>query len=392
MSKSSKIYIFILVLLLVGKVFLDANKPKPIDWTPTYGIKDKIPFGLYVLNNEMDGLFKDQKITKFGVTPYEFLDPTYTYVDSTYSINGTILYVNEDCIIDDESAQELLYFASHGNTVFISATNFPDKFRDTLGFNFASSAIFTDSLQFTVNKKEKYRFLEGTHNVYFTELDSSKVEILGYQSNTPKDSVVNFIRVPHANGEFFFHTQPIVFTNFHLLNKNKHKYAEDVLSYINDDNIFWYLEGTRNKINSKLGYIHSQPALQWAWYISLLSILIFIIFNAKRKQRIIPIKEPLKNTTVDFTKTIGNLYFQVGNHQDILEKKIKFFLEKVRNEYFIDTFDLNENFILRLHQKTGKSKTEIENLVRLIKKYNNQIESSEKDLVEFNDALEKLTI
>lgn len=392
MPKSIKIYIFILVLILIGIITLDANKPKPVNWTPSFSAKDKIPFGLFVLNNEIDSLFGQQKLERFGVTPYEFLDPKYSYEDSTYTTQGTVMYIDGSSNIDDESAQEILYFVSHGNTAFISATSFPLKFRDTLNFNYAYSNIFSDSLYLSVEKNKEFSYLKGTDNVYFTDFDSTKTKILGHQRNNAKDSVVNFIRIPHVNGYFYLHTQPVSFTNYYLLKKNNHEYVEQVLSYIDDENIFWYLEDSRNQIKSKMGYIFSQPALNWAWKIAIISMIVFMFFNAKRKQRVIPIIEPLKNTTVDFTKTIGNLYYQEGNHQDIINKKIKFFLEKVRNEYLVDTFDLNETFVNRLHQKTGKSKTEIENIVQLIKKYRNQLESTEKDLITFNNALETLNI
>lgn len=392
MPKSIKIYIFILVLIFIGVIVIDANRPKPVNWAPTYSVKDKIPYGLYVLDNEINNLFKGQKIEKFGVTPYEFLDPKYTYTDSTYNTKGTILYINENCDIDNESAHELLYFASHGNSIFISASDFSRAIRDTLHFDYGYANNYSDTLQFSLNNKEKYKYLKGVNDVYFKEYDSTKVEILGYQKNSNNDSVPNFIRIPHVNGYFYLHTQPAAFTNYYLLHKENYKYAEKTLSYIEDEKIFWYLEGNRNNVGSPMRYWLSQPALKWAWYISLISIFIFMIFNAKRRQRVIPIKEPLRNTTVDFTKTIGNLYYQEGNHQDIIDKKIKFFLEKIRNEYLVDTFDLNESFINRLHQKTGKSKAEIENLVRLIKKYRNQEQSTEKDLLEFNNTIEKLGI
>jgi hypothetical protein len=392
MPKSIKIYIFILVLILIGIIALDANKPKPVNWTPSFSAKDKIPFGLFVLNNEIDSLFSQQKLERFGVTPYEFLDPKYSYEDSTYTTQGTVMYIDGSSNIDDESAQEILYFVSHGNTAFISATSFPLKFRDTLNFNYAYSNIFSDSLYLSVEKNKEFSYLKGTDNVYFTDFDSTKTKILGHQRNSTKDSVVNFIRIPHVNGYFYLHTQPVSFTNYYLLKKNNHEYVEQVLSYIDDENVFWYLEDSRNQIKNKMGYIFSQPALNWAWKIAIISMIVFMFFNAKRKQRVIPIIEPLKNTTVDFTKTIGNLYYQEGNHQDIINKKIKFFLEKVRNEYLVDTFDLNETFVNRLHQKTGKSKTEIENIVQLIKKYRNQLESTEKDLITFNNALETLNI
>lgn len=392
MPKSIKIYVFILVLILIGIITIDANKPKPINWNPTFSIKDKIPFGLFVLNKEIDSLFQSQKITRFGETPYEFLDDQFSYQDTAYTTQGTVLYIDGMSNLDDESAQELLYFVSHGNTAFVSASNFPIKFRDTLDFNYSYSNIFTDSLYLSANKGKEYSYLKGTDNVYFNQFDSTRTEILGYQRTKDKDSLVNFIRIPHVNGYFYLHTQPVAFTNYYLLKKDNYKYAEEVLSYIEDPKIFWYLEGTRDQIKDKMGYIFSQPALNWAWKIAILSLLIFMFFNAKRKQRVIPIVEPLKNTTIDFTKTIGNLYYQEGNHHDIISKKIKFFLEKIRNEYLIDTFDLNESFINRLHQKTGKNKAEIETVIHLIKKYRNQLDSSENDLIAFNKALEKLNL
>ncbi|MBC7438681.1 MAG: DUF4350 domain-containing protein, partial [Flavobacterium sp.] len=52
MQKSLKIYIAILIILLFGIVIIDGSKPIPINWTPTYDTKDKIPFGLYVLDKE----------------------------------------------------------------------------------------------------------------------------------------------------------------------------------------------------------------------------------------------------------------------------------------------------------------------------------------------------
>ena len=116
-----------------------------------------------------------------------------------------------------------------------------------------------------------------------------------------------------------------------------------------------------------------------------------MIFNAKRKQRIIPIIKPLSNTTVDFTKTIGNLYYQEGDHQNLIDKKIIYFLERIRNDYLIETSTLDENFVKKLQAKTGKEIKDIEHLVHLIKhqrkSYNLSIES---DLIEINNAIEKI--
>ena len=395
MPKSLKIYLFFLVLIFIGIIWADATKERPINWRESYSLNEKIPFGLYVFNQEHKAFFKPQIVEKFSQSPYEFLDKKYNTIDSIYDTNGTILLIENKSEIDEYSENELFYFASHGNTIFYSNSNFSQKFKDSLGFEIDYSNNFTDSLQFRLNQKTaNFNFYKGINNAYFSKIDSTKTEILGTQLNSEGEEFPNFIKVQHVNGNFYLHLQPVAFTNYYLLHKNK-AYTEQVLNYIPPKSpIYWKVKQYDNQelINSPLRYILSQPALKWAWFLAWITFIIFMIFNAKRRQRIIPIVEPLKNTTVDFTKTIGNLYFQEKDHQNIADKKIIFFLEKIRNEYYIDTYNLDETFINRVNQKTGRPKKDIEDVVFIIKKIRNQSNTTEKELVTFNELLEKLNL
>ena len=397
MPKSLKIYIFLLVLIFIGIIWADATKEKPIDWRESYSLNEKNPFGLYVFNKEHKAFFKPQTVEKFSESPYEFLDKNYNTYDSIYDIDGTILLIQNKSAVDEFSENELFYFASHGNTVFYSNSNFSEKFADSLGFEINYENNFTDSLQFQTNRNQKVKnfyFNKGINNAYFSKIDSSKTVILGTQVNSKGEKFANFIKVNHVNGNFYLHLQPVAFTNYYLLKKNS-QYTEAVLGYIPSKTpIYWKVKQYDNEelSSSPMRYLLSQPALRWAWYLAWITLIIFMIFNAKRRQRVIPIKEPLKNTTVDFTKTIGNLYYQEKNHQNIAEKKIIFFLEKIRNEYYIDTFNLDETFINRVHQKTGRFKKDIEDVVYRIKKIRNQSNTTEKELITFNELLEKLNL
>lgn len=395
MNRTLKIYIGFFVLIIIGIIIIDSNRPKPIDWTPTYATKDKIPLGLHVLNKEINSLFPKQNVERFGTTVYEFFLPKYSYDDSTYTTKGTVLLISENNTLDDASVNELLYFVSHGNTAFLSMKNFPEKLRDSLNFDFENQFLLTDSLRLSLTNQKisakKFNFRKGIGFSHFNKTDSLNTVVLGYQE-TDTLKKVNFISVPYKNGNFFLHTQPAAFSNYNLLYGNNHEYCASILSYVPNGNVFWGAKSFGNPeiSNSPMRYILSQPALKWAWYLFLLGMLAFMIFNAKRRQRIIPIKVPLQNTTVDFTKTIGNLYLQEGNHHLIIDKKIIYFLEKIRTDYLIDTFNLDETFVNRLQQKTGKDKTDIENVVRLIKRHRNHLESSEKDVIEISKAIEKI--
>ncbi len=313
-----------------------------------------------------------------------------------YKIKGTLLTLCNDYKIDDESTKELFYFVSHGNNAFLSVEDLPEMFTDSLKIETRSNFELSNNLNcWLANQslgKQKYNLNQGAGSFYFSKIDTLQTTVLGYQG-TDKKKYVNFIKVPFRQGNFFIHLQPVAFTNYHLLKDNHAEYSEKVLAYVPKGDIYWMIKDQNGLIesDSPYRYILSQPALKWAWYLFLIGIVVFMIFNAKRKQRIIPIIKPLSNTTVDFTKTIGNLYYQEGDHQNLIDKKIIYFLERMRNDYLIETSVLDENFIKKLHGKTGKEIKDIEHLVYLInyqrKSYHQSIES---DLIEINNAIEKI--
>lgn len=387
-----------MLLLIVGVIYIDAVRPKPVDWSPSYLLKDKIPFGLYVFNEEYKTLLKDRKVEKVSQTFYEAFEPNY-YDDDTlnvYDKRGTILNICDEYVIDEQSTKEILTYVAEGNNAFLSVERLPQTLIDTLKLELDAKPNFTKETQVWLSNStlgnKKYTLNKGDNPLAFSKIDTLKTTVLGYQGSE-KEKQINFIKTPFGNGFFYIHLQPVGFTNYHLLKDNNAEYAEKVLSYLPKDDIYWLVKDQSSLVQSysPMRYILSQPALKWAWYIFLIGIVIFMIFNAKRRQRVIPIIKPLPNTTVDFTKTIGNLYYQEGNHQNIIDKKIIYFLERVRNEYLMDTSNLDENFIKKLQLKTGKDLKDIEHLVYLInyqrRSYNQSIES---DLIEINNAIEKI--
>lgn len=394
-----KIYIAILVLLFGIVLLTDKGKPKPIDWTPTYSVNDKIPFGLYILDEEFNVFFKKQKVKKISTeTPYEYLDSQYDENENVenYKIKGAFINISEANNIDDQSMKEILYFVSHGNKAFLSMRAFPKLLLDSLKLELKTDFMPSENVSiWMANKKvstKKYTFNTGLSD-YFSKIDTLNTKVLGYQNSNKNKRQINFIEVPYKNGYVYLHTQPVAFTNYNLLKKDHYQYAENVLSYFTKGNIFWYTKSFNDKriSNSPMRYILSQPALKWAWYLALIGILIFMIFNAKRKQRIVPIIKPLENLTVDFTKTIGNLYYQEGDHANIIDKKIIYFLEKIRTDYLIDTSKLDDDFIAKLHHKTGKDEKDIQELIDLINHHRKSYHGSlEEDLIRINTAIEKI--
>lgn len=400
MNKTLKIYLVFLVLLIVAISFIDSSRPKPINWTPTYSLQDKIPFGLYILDQESKALCKDDVIEKVESTPYEFFTSNFNYQDTinpNYYKRGTFLYIDEYSNLDDESIDELLTYVSYGNHAFMSSKDFPRKLLDTLKLNvtseFSAQKELQNGLYNPVFPKKEFSLIEGANNSYFDKIDTLQTEKLGYVKQDTAH--VNFIKVKFYNGAIFLHNQPTAFTNFHLLKGDHYNYAENVLSYIPKGNVYWYVKDQNGGSisNSPMRFILSHPELKWAWWLFLIGMLVFFIFNAKRKQRIVPIIKPLPNTSLEFIKTIGNLYLQEGDHDNVIQKKIVYFLERIRNEYLLDTSVLDDAFAKKLQQKSGKKLEDIEHVLRLINNYRkNPHASVEADLIQINTAIETVLL
>jgi hypothetical protein len=393
MSKTLKIYIGLLILLFVGIIAIEFSTPAPINWQKTYNETQKIPYGTFVFYEELTNLFPESKVQDIKVTPYEYFDDYYNWEDSTYLTTGTYIIIDEYPDLDNISAQELLDFASHGNDIFISSNYFPDRLLDSLGFDTKNEFTFKGKAEFTftnpVFESDSISVEKGLNNIYFSKIDTLNTTVLGHQKFDDV-TYTNFIEVPWGSGYFYLHVQPVVFTNYHLLKKDNRKYASSVLSYLNDDTIYF---DSRNKFRKELGsspmrFVLSRAALRWAWYIALLTTILFIIFNAKRRQRIVNVKEPLKNTTVDFTKTIGNLYYETKDHDNLIEKKITYFLEFIRRVYYLDTQILDDKFVKNLSLKSGKDKEDIKKLINQIVYLKAKSNCNEANLLQLNKAIE----
>jgi len=399
MDNRLRIYIALLILIFIGIALFEVNKPRQIDWRPYYTTDKKSPYGLYVLDKEIKRLFNGLHIEKLHETPYEFFDKHFEYDSSisNYTIRGTYFSIEDASKLDQESAVEVLNFVSRGNEAFMSANSLPSSILDSLEILSEASYQVNDTVEMSLNylDSSSYRFNKMNYVAYFDSIDTTRVSVLGYVRTKAGDSAekrINFIRIPYGDGFIFLHSTPSIFTNYHLLKSTHHQHVSAVLSFIqNSRPVYWNTNqyDRRTKSDTPLRVILQHDALRWAWYFLLIGFLLYILFNAKRKQRVIPIIPPVENTTVDFAKTIANMYFQDGHFRTIMEKRIIYFLERVRTEFHLDTQKLDANFIHRLQLKSGRPRALIERIVNKItnKKMNRYL--SESDLVDLNGLLEE---
>lgn len=364
MSKTFKIYgiLFLVIAILLG--ILELNKKEIIDWQKNFDINSKSPFGLFVFNKEVNELLKN-KVTKTEISPY------FYYSKKTKYTPQNILLINQN--LDGTSMEKLLAEVNKGSNLMIFSEDFPKNLQSQLNFlttnvvdenenvlkltdtKFKNDSILIDKFP----SRNGFYYLKPTH------------EILGKSDYNKYEKNANFLKINYGKGHIYLHSEPLTLTNYYLLKPQNIKYIEDVFSYLPDQKTIWFVDTKSEENesqNSPLSFILANPALRYAWYLLWLGLILFVIFNAKRKQRIVPIIKPLENKSVEFIKSIGNLYLQEGDFHAMMAKKSQYFLHRVRLDLMIDTKDLNENFAQKLHLKTGKPLEKIKAAIVLIKK------------------------
>jgi hypothetical protein len=397
MDKRSKIALYLIGAVILFMMIAEVVKPKALNWRDSFSAADKIPLGCYVLFNELQ-TFSDEEVLVSEKSIYEYLKDT-----DTTSLKSLVL-INNIIGFDREESEALMDFVERGNSVFISSTYFYGNVLDSIniGVERQYSNLYKKESEnkFTSPSLQNNNrlFKDVVENSYFVSVDSLNTTILGTNTIKNEDDVEeinpNFIKVNvgENNGHFILHTNPFAFTNYHLLD-DKADYAATVLSYLPKQQIIWdnnYKSG-RKVITSPLRYILQNTALKWAFYISMVGLILFVIFRGKRTQRIIPVIDKLENATVDFTRTIGELYYQHGDFTNIIEKKTQYFLEFVRTNYYLDTNQLNPSFIDKLAAKSSNTKEDTKVLVDYLVFLKSKTNHTEQELIELNKKIEHFT-
>ncbi|MFN8348045.1 MAG: DUF4350 domain-containing protein [Spirosomataceae bacterium] len=388
MNWRSKYFWFLALIVLLYGLF-DYYRPKPLDWTPSYSNKDKIPFGTKALYELLPDVFGQQKVVSLRLPIYNHLSENKTFPVSNY------IFVCQAFEIDRNDRMQLLNYVKRGNNAFISAYDFPDTLMKTLGVGaklkaptLRDTALVMNFVNPQLKKQGGYVFSQDDGRNYFLVKQAGNVTVLA--QNARNEPV--FLKIKYGKGHFFLHNLPLALTNYYVLPPKTSDFAFKSLSYLPVLPVYWdeYLKQGRFGENeqSVFRYIMTQPPLQWAYYLILFGLVLYAIFAGKRTQRIIPIIETPKNTSLEFVQTIGKMYFQQSNHANIAEKKIQHLLLYIRERFGLRTNELNEEFKETLIQKTGLPALEINLLFSEIAYAERAQHLTEYELLSLNRRIE----
>lgn len=429
--KSSRNFLFAMLVLFVLFCLLQVNLPKKFVWSPTFSHVDKQPLGCFVFDSvltqslpngyhvtkktffQLDQEHAKEKISVLMVVDQQDLKQLdVKYLCNIARRGGKVMVVasssfddgrNADTVVVDElertfkvKIEDGIYFSLRGILSGLKAHD-NDMYdtiywnnRETMYaaqsyrmfYNMVGGTLFVDSvpkvkrLAYTLSTAGYDYKYDSLYVGDFTRFDTivDKKERIERIDTFAIKKIPTAVSVPYGKGEVIFVSSPLLFTNYGMLEGNTSVYIFRLMSYLADLPVYRteaYVKTDAMLVaeQSPFREFIKRPPLRWALYLALLGVVLFMIFTARRRQRVIPIMSKPANRSLEFIQLIGTLYYQRKDHVDLVRKKFKLFAEELRKTAGVDISDVNtdDREYLLLAEKTGMNSDRLKKVIRQIR-------------------------
>ena len=398
--KLNRVFIVVIILLMAVMLLFEIGAPSRFKWDDySQSCNSKQPFGCYVMDSVLRASLP-QGYEVRGASLNEYFGPergdekhTFLFTDNfdRFSIdsgiegfletihegNNVILATYMDLGDYEHYETEALgkeldfYFMNRSYGYYYGSRGNKSINKDDLGKNATYEGIIWhadslfDSTTYVINNaftnngvtlSTSYRILatseyqESYNSAYDDEEDEYSIAAAGIRN--------------YGKGKVVVVCMPMLFTNYGILNDTIRPFVLRVLSECGDLPVVRFdpthtgdAVAKKQKLGqgSDLRYLLSNRPLRWAFYLALATLAAFVVFTAKRRQRVIPVIKPPVNHMMDFVRQIGGIYYQRHDNVDLLIKKYATFSQSVRSKTMIDLNDYDniDDELKLLSSRTG---------------------------------------
>lgn len=362
-SRGFIVFVVVFVAIVVGSVLL---QPKQFRWDPTYGSADRQPLGCFVFDSIM------RQTLPQG---YELSRKTFYQLNhDSASPPRSILVVADELKLSETDLNNMLSLAAKGNRILLAAgrdasaqdvvieEEYYSHLADTLGatwqdfstynikrtlHNNFSKADHTDTIMWTglpkVYPRRQYVYEEAFNSGYIIFVRNDMKPWATIADEVSKDWEFEKVVVRRwGRGEIILCATPLLLTNYGVLHRATSPYVMRLMTLLADRPVVRteaYSSATETAQPTRRSLLDvwlMQPQLALAWRLALLTVLLFFIFTARRRQRPIPILPQPRNHNLDFVRTIGSLYYHKRRNRDLVLTRWRILADDVRRRTSID--------------------------------------------------------
>ena len=395
--KALRGFIIAMVIFFVCMMVIETLAPRRFNWDVTYAHASDEPFGCELFDSVMSASLKQGYITT---------SLTLSQLEKTIPSDERHIYliVAEDEPFTDTDGKALLNMLKRGDQFLVAAGSWrADTCETALNLKTEGYAVLslwglknsylnkdTDTLTWCDNangySKRTWRVEEELvgHSImfyqkkpsnmrpliihrYFTEeeyeWDEESEEYVPVSGLYETDTVAGLI--PYGKGKIVVSMTPLMFSNYGLLYADAASLALRFMGQLEQYPVIRLDPAAKTEVGgvseSPLRYVISQPPMKWAMWLLIVTVILAMVFTARRRQRVIPVMAPPVNRALEMVKHIGSLYFQRHDNADLMAKKYQFFVEEVRKLTMIDLDDENhiDDAYLQLQHASGIPRDEL---------------------------------
>ena len=418
--KNTVRYLLFIVALVVAVVVFQMAMPHRFDWTPSFGHDDKNPFGGYVFDSLMA-----------QTLPQGYRAEGTTLRQAAHdSVLRNVLVVTDGARLTSANVTDISHLLSRGATVMLVGVDIPPGDSAYAVYHMATTTYNHFDLQYVVRGIAKHspyiydtiyyrysprvqtadtrcrqagpRYANAEYRVLddlvcsYIESDTArahrgKMRAIAYMAKghsymdqPPGHHFTVAALQPRGRGRLVLVSTPLLFTNHGILDPASRPYVLRLMNLLSaratvrlDASMAaGAVIGTEaDKHNeTALSFIAAHTALRWAYYTLLVGLVLFFVFTAKRRQRVIPIITAPANNDLEFVKLIGRLYFERHDNADLVLKRYAALADTLRTDEDIDLTDRRrlEDNLEEVAQLTGLPVADIRRLVNEVRNLRDQ--------------------
>ncbi len=351
-------FIIAILLMLAVVLVIEYRMPRHFIWQPTFSHTDAQPFGCMVFDSVMKAsmphgyTIEKRSLGQMIGDTTVFTSPR-VYPDSVVTKPVSILIITTENSLTPNDRDIILHLASQGNTIMVAASN-GYLWEDTLGIETRWNHQFRlEEVAGVMKENGTVKWQQDS--VYAGRPLSMKVcSPMIERTVAPSDSIphqvlmtytdtyngkltteVLAVSYPIGMGELILVSAPLLLTNYMTVKSNGALMQARLMDRLKENPVIRteaYMSATAQDESSPFYVLLREPPLRWAFHLTLLTVLLFCIFTARRRQRVIPVITKPQNRNLEFVRHIGTLYWQEHWNPGLLAKKLAYTEDEIRRQ------------------------------------------------------------
>lgn len=370
----------VVVWLLDGKDGTHSKyRPKQYssDWKKTYALKDRNPRNISFFMELLDVHVED---SIYNLKHWSDLKKIPNHQEATY------LFIGDEFGLGDDSYDSIMHYADSGATVYISFNHLTSNIYRQ---HFEENAFYWDY------SKVLFAWIGDTTLPFYHVYENDTISSDWYSFSEPEIMDTNYraymfaMKHPiafyekHNKGKVHFHSVPDLFENYQVIQPNGYAHASIVLNKIPKDKPVIFLtcginhssnvqtisdedaDGAEKEDTSLIQFILKNPSLRLAFLLSILLLLIYVFFRAKRKEQVLPGYTSKRNMSLAFVETLGSIYISRNSPIGVLQVMRKNFYATINKHFYID-LSKKENLEQNLEKLIAKVPYDPEKIAEIV--------------------------